>query len=88
MHGLIDVLDKENMLEHYVLPVKQLVSGDLPVTNMAILAALERAKLQSLKTTCAKKFHPRNRQFFEVAYCCVRLCITCFLPINLGFICA
>ena len=68
IHGLIDVLDKENMLEHYMLLVKQLVSGDFPVTNIAVLAALERAKLQSLKTTCAMKYHPRYRQFFEVIY--------------------
>ena len=24
----------------------------------------------------------------DMCYCCVRLCITCFLPIHLGFICA
>ena len=66
--SLIEELDKEHLLKHYMLLVKQLVSGDLPVTNMAILSALKRAKLQSLKSTTVMKFHPRYKQFFEVVY--------------------
>ena len=65
---LIDKLDREKLLEDYMLLVEQLVTGSLPVTNIAVLSALQRAKLQSLKSTSGMKFHPRYKQFFEVAY--------------------
>ena len=53
LKSLIDILFLNNCLNDFMLLVKQLANKSLPVTNIAFLLCLERAKWQSLVSTGA-----------------------------------
>ena len=48
LKNVIEVLKKANLLSSFIKLIKELVSQRLEPTNMAVLGALERAKLSSL----------------------------------------
>jgi hypothetical protein len=68
INKLIDILTESDLLDNYVLLVKQLANGSIPPTNMAVMAALERAKLSSLKSSTAMVYDKRWKQFCQVLY--------------------
>ena len=56
LRSLINVLYAHNCLNDFMILLRQLVSGSLPVNNIAFLICLERAKWQSLCSTAAMRF--------------------------------
>ena len=56
LRSLINVLYAHNCLNDFMILLRQLVSGSLPVNNIAFLLCLERAKWQCLCSTAAMRF--------------------------------
>ena len=51
-----------------MLLIRQITDGSLPVTNIAFLLCLERAKWQSLYSTAAMRFRKITQKFWAVVY--------------------
>ena len=60
---LINVLYAHNCLNDFMILLRQLVSGSLPVNNITFLLFLERAKWQSLCSTAAMRFRNVTKNF-------------------------
>ena len=56
LRSLIIILYAHNCLNDFMILLRQLVSGSLPVNNIAFLLCLERAKWQSLCSAAAMRF--------------------------------
>ena len=56
------------VLNDFMIPLRQLVSGSLPVNNIAFLLCLERAKWQSLCSTAAMRFRNVTMKCWSVVY--------------------
>ena len=67
LKNLIEVL-KANLLSSFIKLIEELASQRLEPTNMAVLGALERAKLSSLRSSIGMVYDPRWKQFCQVLY--------------------
>ena len=65
---LINILFTNNCLQDFMLLIQQIIDGSLPVTNIAFLLCLERAKWQSLGSTAAMRFRKISKTFWAVVY--------------------
>ena len=60
---LINILFAKKCLQDFMLLIRQITDGSLPVTNIAFLLCLERAKWQSLGSTAAMRFRKITKKF-------------------------
>lgn len=65
---LIHMLNQGNILNEFMLLVKQISSGGIKLDNIALLLCLETAKLKSLKTTSSMRYSPNTLKFWKVVY--------------------
>ena len=68
LKNLIDVLYSKNCLHDFMLLIRQIADKSLPVTNIAFLLCLERAKWQGLASTAAMRFRTITKKFWSVVY--------------------
>ena len=68
LKNLIEVLKEANLLSSFIKLIEELASKRLEPTNMAVLGALERAKLSSLRSSIGMVYDPRWKQFCQVLY--------------------
>ena len=68
LRSLINVSYAHNCLNDFMILLRQLVSGSLPVNNIALLLCLEREKWQSLCSTAAMRFRNVTKKFWSVVY--------------------
>lgn len=61
----IDAFRKEDVLIHFVTFLTLIASGQLSVTNIAVLCCLERALLQSMRTTTSMRYRQDTAKFWE-----------------------
>ena len=65
---LIDVLYSNNCLHDFMLLIQQIANKSIPVTNIAFLLCLERAKWQSLASTVPMRFRTIAKKIWSVVY--------------------
>ena len=68
LKNLIKVLKKANLLSSFIKLIEELASWRLEPTNIAVLGALERAKLSSLRSSVGVVYDQRWKQFCQVLY--------------------
>ena len=86
LKSLINILYAHNCLNDFMILLRQLVSGSLPVNNIAFLLCLERAKWQSLCSTATMRFRYVTKECWSVVYRLLKgrgICFS-FLEVNIG----
>ena len=68
LKNLIKVLQEANLLSSFIKLIEELASWRLEPTNMAVLGALERAKLSSLRSSNGMVYDQRWKQFCQILY--------------------
>ena len=68
LKNLIEVLKEANLLSSFIKLIEELASRRLEPTNMAVVGALERAKLSSLRSSIGMVYDLRWKQFCQVLY--------------------
>ena len=71
LQKLVDNLDVEGNLNNFMILIKQLASGELPVNNIVLLLLLDRVRFQATDNTVGMRYRSVTKLFWSVVY---RLC--------------
>ena len=68
LKSMINILFANSCLQDFMFLVRLIADGSLPVTNIAFLLCLERAKWQRLCSAAAMRFSRITKTFWAVVY--------------------
>ena len=71
LHNLIDKLEQSKHLRDFMMLIKHLAYGTIPMDNIVFLLMLERVRFQSCSTTIAMRYCKVTKLFWSIVY---RLC--------------
>ena len=71
LHNLIDKLEQSKHLRDFMMLIKHLAYGTIPMDNIVFLLMLERARFQSCSTMIAMRYCKVTKLFWSIVY---RLC--------------
>ena len=68
LRKLVDNLDVEGNLNDFMMLIKQLVSGKLPVNNIVLLLLLDRVRFQDSDNTVRMRYRSVTKLFWSIVY--------------------